>query len=173
MCSGKSTLCNYIQDTFPDLKFQRTAMAKRLKELAIELFNMDPKIKNRDLLIKLGGKMREINQNVWANYVIKETSQLNSNMEASNWLLDDCRYKNEFDILRENGWIIIKLNVSDQTQKNRLQLLYPNNFHIHQQFHNHVTENEAISLDDSKFDLVLNEDYILNDLIYWIQLQLI
>ena len=128
MCSGKSTLCNYIQDTFPELKFQRTAMAKRLKELATELFDMDPKTKNRELLIKLGGKMREINQNVWANYVIKETYQLDSNMESSNWLLDDCRYKNEFDILRENGWTIIKLNVSEKTQKERLQFLYPDNF---------------------------------------------
>ena len=165
MCSGKSTLCKQIQNFFPDLQFRQTAMAKRLKELATELFDMDPNVKDRELLIKFGGKMREINKNVWANYVIKETCQLDSDMNPFNWLLDDCRYKNEFDILRENGWIIIKLHVSEKTQQDRLRALYPNDVAMHQQFSKHATENEAMSLDDSKFDLVLDEDYELGDVL--------
>ena len=78
--------------------------------------------------------MREINKNVWANYVIKEISQLDSNMESSNWLLDDCRYKNEFEILRENGWNIIKLNVSEKHKKIDYNFYDPDNFAMHQQF---------------------------------------
>lgn len=154
MCSGKSTLCDKIQTSYPTYNFQRTAMAKRLKELASELFGMDPAKKDRELMINFGGKMREIDSNVWINTVLRETEN-----NGGNWLLDDCRYKNEFDALRANGWKIIKLKVSAETQLERIKKLYPNDVEKHQQFGKHVTENEALALNDELFDIVLEEDY--------------
>ena len=69
MCSGKTTLANYIMRTYPG--YQKYAFADKVKELCIELFQM--KGKDRSLLINFANKMREIDSNVWINQVLKET----------------------------------------------------------------------------------------------------
>ena len=43
------------------------------QEVASDLFDMNPNIKDRSLLTSIGEKMRDINPDVWVNYVIKQT----------------------------------------------------------------------------------------------------
>ena len=52
MCSGKSTLANYIMRTFPG--YQKYSFAEKVKELCVELFDM--KKKDRPLLIDFANK---------------------------------------------------------------------------------------------------------------------
>ena len=51
MCSGKTTLSNYLCQLEP--RFQIFSFGKKVKEVASDLFNMDPLVKDRSLLNKL------------------------------------------------------------------------------------------------------------------------
>ena len=134
MCSGKSTIANMI--TQIDNSFIKIAFADKIKELAIDLFNMETK--DRDLLINIGTKFREIDRDVWINYVIKKTS------DNKNYILDDLRFQNELDILVKHGWIIIDLDVLYVDQISRIKKLYPNNYENHIKNMNHISEQKKL-----------------------------
>jgi len=110
MGTGKSSIADFLVKAF---QFKRYSFAAKLKELARELFNMD--IKDRVLLQMLGTKIREIEADAWVNYVMKQV-----NTEAPlRCVIDDMRYLNEADILRENGFILVKLQCSTNVRLNR------------------------------------------------------
>ena len=89
MCSGKTTIANLIIDK--DKSYKRLSFGQKVKDLAVELFNM--KGKDRSLLINFANKMREIDSDVWGNYII------NNNKDIDNCIIDDIRYQNELDKL--------------------------------------------------------------------------
>ena len=103
MCSGKTTLSNTIQEIEP--RFQIFSFGKKVKEVATDLFGMDPLTKDRTLLINFANKMREIDSNVWINQVLKETR---GNKDC---IIDDVRYQNEVDALLKDGWHFIQLHI--------------------------------------------------------------
>ena len=113
MCSGKTTLSNYLCTIEP--RFQVFSFARKVKEVASDLFNMNPLKKDRSLLISIGQKMRDIDPNVWINYVIQQTHGIEY------CLIDDLRYQNEYEALAKNGWKIIQLKVSDELQEKRIR----------------------------------------------------
>ncbi len=132
MCSGKTTLCNNLCELEP--RFQIFSFGKKVKEVATDLFNMDPSIKDRSLLTSLGQKMREVDSEVWINYVIKQT-------ECSRYcLVDDLRYQNEYEALVKNGFKIIQLNISDELQEKRIKEIYPDNYEDHLLARTHLSE---------------------------------
>ena len=69
MCSGKSSIANLLVEE--DNRFQIYSFGQKVKDVAKDLFNM--KEKDRTLLTSIGTKMREINPDVWVNYVIQQT----------------------------------------------------------------------------------------------------
>ena len=69
MCSGKTTVANIIKEY--DQKYSIYSFGQKIKDLASELFQM--KGKDRSLLIQIADKMRDIDEDVWAKYVIKQT----------------------------------------------------------------------------------------------------
>ena len=144
MCSGKTTIANYIVSK--DKSYYITSFAKKLKEIAKDLFGMENK--DRKLLIDIGKKMREIDKDVWVNYTIKE------NNNYQNIIIDDVRYLNEINKLKENNWVIIKLIISEKLQLERLKITYPNSWEKH---YKHIKDNsENInSISDSLFDLII------------------
>jgi len=151
MCSGKSTLCSSIREMYP--QYIKTAFASKVKEIAKDLFFMDENIKDRDLLINIGSKMREINPDVWVDYVIK-------NCKADeNIIIDDLRYYNEYEkIINTSGkrWVIIYLKISHKLQLERLKKTYPENWQEHLKHINH--HSETLDYDKLKYDLVINVD---------------
>lgn len=130
MCSGKTTIANYIMRTFPG--YQKYSFAGKVKELCVELFDM--KKKDRPLLIDFANKMRDIDPNVWINQVLKQTKG------QENCIIDDVRYQNEVDALIEDGWKFIQLDVSYEVQRSRLMRIYPNDYQEHLQANNHISE---------------------------------
>ena len=132
MCSGKTTLSNYICSIEP--RFQIFSFGKKVKECATELFGMDPLIKDRPLLISVGQKMRDIDSEVWINYILKQCE----NKEFC--LIDDLRYQNEYEALSKNGFKIIQLNISDELQEKRIREVYPDNFEVHLLARDHLSE---------------------------------
>lgn len=150
MCSGKSTVAKYLKEEMNN-EFYLTSFAKKVKELATDLFGM--KEKDRTLLIQIGEKMREIKDTVWIDYAVNECAK-----DYYFSVIDDVRHINEFEKLKSNDWKMIKLKISDVLQKKRLMELYPNTYEVHMKYLNNVTENAAINLPDEEFDLVINVD---------------
>ena len=132
MCSGKTTLCNYLCELEP--RFEIFSFGKKVKDVASDLFKMDPQVKDRTLLTSIGQKMREIDSEVWINYVVQQCK------DVEFCLVDDLRYQNEYEALVKNGFKIIQLNISDELQEKRIKNIYPLNYKDHLNNRNHLSE---------------------------------
>ena len=94
ICSGKTTAADILIELNND--FQKLSFAGKVKSIAIDLFDMEKK--DRKLLQQIGTYMREIEPDVWANYVVKQSKKYDY------VVIDDLRYKNEYDLLKKK-WI--------------------------------------------------------------------
>ena len=99
---GKTTSANYLALNYG---FQVISFAGKLKEIARELFPeaFENGEKPRVLFKVLGAKMREIDPDVWAKYLVH---QLKPNVK---YAIDDLQYKNEEWYVKQNGFVIIKI----------------------------------------------------------------
>jgi len=150
MCSGKTTLCNYLCELEP--RFQIFSFGKKVKDVASDLFNMDPQIKDRTLLTSIGQKMREIDKDVWVNYVINQCK------DVEYCLVDDLRYQNEYEALVKNGFKIIQLNISDELQEYRIRNIYPLNYLDHLLARTHLSEKNTFQwLNNDHPHLIIDE----------------
>ena len=162
MGSGKSYLANLITNKFNNI-FIVKSFANKLKYIAADLFNMDIKNKDRKLLIDIGTKMREIDKNVWINALLKDID------ENDYIVIDDLRLMNEYNILKSKNWFLIKININEEIRKNRIKNIYSKNFNSHFEHFNSITENDVVSLDDTKFDFIINSDSDYNKLLLLIE----
>lgn len=136
MCSGKTTIANMIIRMDP--RYQRFSYGQKIKDLASELFDM--KEKNRTLLINIADSMREINPDVWVNYIMKQTKK------REHCVIDDLRFQNELDSL--SGWKIISLKIPRDERIRRIKQLYPNDVNNHIQNMGHASETGVLTLPD-------------------------
>ena len=140
MGSGKSTCAQYLKEKY---NFEIHSFGSPVKKFAKEIFNDNTK--NRSLIQDFAQKVKEIDPNVWVNYLI-------NNVDFDKKIVvDDLRFPNEFEILKNNGFIIIKLDISKEFQELRLKTTYPDNFQIHLNRRNDISES---------FTDVLEHDYI-------------
>ena len=84
MCSGKTTIANIIMNMNPN--YQRYSFGQKVKDVAVDLFHM--KGKDRSLLVKIGGYMRDIDPDVWVDYFMKQI------IDVEDCIIDDIRYQN-------------------------------------------------------------------------------
>ena len=140
MCSGKSTIANKLKNNYPQYKI--TSFAKKIKYLAEELFCM--KEKDRKLLQDIGTKMREIDEDVWIKYL------LNDIKDDINVIIDDVRYENEMKYLKNENFILIYLDISEELQERRIMQTYKNTFQQH--IHNKNHESENLDFNESMID---------------------
>ena len=148
MGSGKTTCANYIKSK--NSKFYITNFAKKLKEIAREMYGM--KEKDRHLLQTVGDAMRGVDPDVFANFVIKEC------FYRTYCMVDDARFPNELDKLKKNGWKLIKLDLSPESQKSRLELKYGIAAKQHLNNLDHHSETYIDKYDRNKFDYIINTD---------------
>ena len=146
MCSGKTHVGNILSRK---CALKKLAFADKVKEIAKDLFNM--KHKDRALLQKIGKSMRNIDPNVWINYLLYNLN----NDSFDRFIIDDIRYPNELLALQERGFIIIKLIVDKDTQRERLIKTYPNTFQEHLDRLNHESE---INIDNMEGDFTIKSD---------------
>lgn len=131
MCSGKTTLANDIRRM--DKRYTIYSFGSKVKDIASDLFGMDPTHKDRTLLTGIGTKMREIEPDVWVKYVLK-------NISTEFCLIDDLRYQNEYEALANSGWIFIQLYVPHDVQIARIHRKYPHSYQDHISNHTHESE---------------------------------
>ena len=121
MASGKTHYALRLLEANP--KMHRLAFADPIKELAHDLFGMEGK--DRKLLQQIGSKMREIDENVWINTLLRRAEGYAS------VVVDDVRYPNEIRSLQEAGFHIRYLEVSPQTQRARIMNIYGEDWQQH------------------------------------------
>ena len=156
MGSGKSYLANKIAKKHG---FTILSFAGKVKELAKELFNM--KEKDRKLLQVLSQKLKQIDENIWVNFL---ETQLDN---YENIIIDDLRFPNEYEMLKRNGFTIINIKLDENIRIIRLSNKYKN-FKQHLSAMNHISEtlldnfvcDREIVSDDSAFEKL--EEFILN-----------
>ena len=68
MTSGKSTIAKLIVSL--NHNYQIYSYANKIKEIASDLFKMEKK--DRNLLINIGTNLKNINKDVWANYIMDQ-----------------------------------------------------------------------------------------------------
>jgi len=123
MCSGKTTMAKLICSLNDN--YEIYSFGQKIKDLAKELFDMGD-IKDRSLLINIANKMKDINQNVWINYILKQCK------DKENCIIDDLRFENELNVLdNSEDWHFIVLHVPKEERIRRIKELYPQNYEDH------------------------------------------
>ena len=145
MCSGKSFIANMICQL--DNSYNVYSYGQKIKEIAIDLFNM--KTKNRSLIIGIAEDMKKKDPDVWAHYIMKKIQYKN------NIVIDDLRFQNELELL-SSDWIIIRINITNIEQRRRLNNLYSDNVEDHLKYIEDISEKN--NLDFNKKYRILDID---------------
>ena len=154
MAAGKSYYASLLRQELMDkgINSNIVHISSKIKELAAELFGM--KDKDRDLLQKLAGKMRDIDEDVWIKYLIYHVKKEGK----IPFIIDDVRFKDEVDLLRESfDLLVIKIESDDVYRRSAYRSKYgkdPTEKEL-----NDVTETSS---DDIIPNLVLANDYTKN-----------
>jgi len=160
MCSGKTTIANLICNLYPDYKIY--SFGGKIKELAKELFDMGD-IKDRSLLINIANKMKDINKDVWINYLLKQCSNKN------NCIIDDLRFVNELESLKDdNSWYFIVIQIPKEIRIKRIKELYPKNYEDHIKNMDDISEKGLQDFPKERTLYINNEDNILETIIKFI-----
>lgn len=138
ICSGKSTAAKYMSQI---LDCQVLSLAQPIKKIAREIFDM--KTKDRRLLQIIGATGRALDEDIWVKKLLEEVTN-------DHCIVDDVRFKNEAGILRENGFLIIRLEVDEKVQRKRILNLYEDRANEHLSSVNNISET---SLDSYDFDM--------------------
>tara|TARA_B110000858_G_C17785361_1_gene466969 strand:- start:731 stop:1261 length:531 start_codon:yes stop_codon:yes gene_type:complete len=153
MASGKTTVANLIKNEYP--YFNVFSFGKKVKDIAGELFDMDENTKNRSLLINIADKMREIDIDVWAKYIINQTDK------EEFCIIDDLRFQNELNLLQKD-WVFIILYLDENKRLERLKELYSDNYNDHIKNMNHLSELGILNFNDKKVIHINSGDSLIN-----------
>jgi len=104
--AGKTLAANHLVNRYGFVKY---SISSKIKEIAKDLFGMENK--DRRLLQDIGTKMREIKPTVWVDYLIRQIERDTSSPGFSyrGIVVDDLRFLNEAELLRRNGFFIVKI----------------------------------------------------------------
>jgi cytidylate kinase len=150
ICAGKTHVAKLLANKY---NLEIFSFAAKIKEIAKDLFSM--KTKDRKLLQQIGDKMREIDENIWIKFLIKQIEGKN------NIVIDDLRLQNELDVLKKNGFTIIRLNIDLDTQLTRLRDIYPETYKLHQKRFTHRLETSVNNL-TVDYDILSDDKTIEN-----------
>jgi hypothetical protein len=121
--SGKDTAAQYLT-IFYD--FQPFAFADPLKRYLHEIFPHVPREpKPRRLLQLFGQKLREIDPDVWVNLTMHKIDEYlrqhacDCSPLKPRVVVTDCRQQNEYDRLRAEGFVFIRINADDELRIKR------------------------------------------------------
>lgn len=113
--SGKTEAAKYLKDKYGGEIF---SFASEIKIIARRLFG----VKRKDRLIyqQIGEKMREIDPDVWVNVVRNDVELELEYGEVENIYIDDLRRMNEYKMLKEKGFIFVRILADEDIRIKRL-----------------------------------------------------
>ena len=149
ICSGKTYLSDYLSKHY---NLEKYSFGDKVKDIATDLYKMD--YKDRPLLQTISDKMKEIDPDIWAKYIVRKIKNVD------NIIIDDLRFVNEARYLQELGFTIIKLTIDPDTQRDRIMRKYIQHYQIHLDNLQHNSEQDYNNI---KVDYTLESNHhILN-----------
>lgn len=118
MTSGKSLVARHLVEKY---QFAEYAFADKLKDIAKDIFRIKYEQKDergRLVLQQLGQHMREIDPNVWVRYILKHLPSV------GNLVVSDVRYPNEYQTLKDLGFIMVRMYVDRKSQEAMVNKVY-------------------------------------------------
>lgn len=122
--SGKSTASKILEKEFgyaPTLSF-----GSKLKTLAHEAFEHLPiskEAKPVTLYQQFGQKLRSIDDSVWISHVEQEYLRIKQYTRVTGVVIDDLRQPNEYQWAKENGFVIVRIDVPEEERVRRAEAL--------------------------------------------------
>jgi hypothetical protein len=110
MASGKSYYTSLLQKRLMEKGISSNAVhiSAKIKEIATDLFNMQGK--DRDLLQKIAGNMREIDPDVWIKCLISNIKK----EHKQPFIIDDMRFKREEVLIKQDfDLLVVKIDTDD------------------------------------------------------------
>lgn len=151
--SGKTYYANILAKKLEEygISAHRISIANKIKEIAKDVFDM--KGKDRRLLQTLGAKMREINEDVWINYLILDVKRHNK----TPFIVDDVRFRNEVNLIRRNypNFIIVRLFADTDKRLNVYADLYGR-----KPTKEEMNDPTEVDIDNIKYDESIMNDYL-------------
>jgi hypothetical protein len=130
--------------------FIKFGFADKLKSLAYDLYGVNGKDgESRRILQVLSDDLKRYDPDLFIKHLLLRAKKF----ENDCIVVDDLRYKSEADILRKNGFIIIKVICADPIRLDRVARLYPS---TPQSAQGHPSEQEWAGIRYDKF--IVSED---------------
>lgn len=107
--AGKDTFADYLVDNYG---FKKIAFADEIYKIAYKYFGM--RIKDRDILQKIGEKFREIDPLVWVKYTFNEAEKYDK------VVISDCRRHNEWVHAIERDYLPVHIEANLDLRIRRL-----------------------------------------------------
>jgi dephospho-CoA kinase len=154
--SGKDTVCDYVAKQVYDC--DKLYFAEGIEKVIRMLFpDAFKKGKPRKHFQDIGQFMRTIDPDVWVNYTAEKYELLNKHY-SSNFLCTDLRQPNEYEWLKANGFIVIKVDADYEIRKERAEKAGDN---FTEDTFNHPVEQAIRSL---PYDYLITNNTNLEDL---------
>lgn len=112
MGAGKSTAASIAISQY---KYNRISFAQKLKDIAVDLWGPDAAT-DREKLQALGVFVRELEPDTWASHAFR----IIDNAGGEPWVVDDCRFPNEYYGLRGRGFVIVEVTCPEEQRVDRL-----------------------------------------------------
>lgn len=110
--AGKDLVADYLRDWHG---FEKFTFADGLYDICRDYYNMETK--DRALLQDVGAKMREVDSNVFVNRLFNKMKDC----ESDKIVVSDVRFINEYNALRDAGFIFLRVEASLETRIKRIQ----------------------------------------------------
>ncbi len=155
MASGKTAMANHMvselrQATPPvRLGLRQISLASGVKEVATLVHGMERHQKDRKLLQQIGMAHRDIEPLAWVKCLL---NRIDESRWGGGWVIDDVRFLNEVKELKKEGFVIVKLDISDELQVERLKRTYGNDVSQHLQNRTDISESEIDEIPIELFD---------------------
>lgn len=127
--SGKDTVSNILVSNYG---FKKINFSDDIYKIAREIFQM--KDKDRNLLQKIGDKLREIDEFVFIKSVLKKCENI------ENVLVGDCRLITEYNALKEKGFVFLYIKAEESE---RIKRLHKRDGSSQKEFLEHKTETQV------------------------------
>lgn len=133
---GKTTSANYLVEHFG---FTKLSFAGKLKEIARELFpdQFVGTEKPRKLFQDLGMKMRELDEDVWAKYVMRIVEK----EPNKKYVIDDLRFLNESYYCKMYDFVIVKIVGPQRTVLSEIERRHQSELEIDEIEPDYIIEN--------------------------------
>jgi len=170
MASGKTTLAEGVVTNYDF--FRRYSLADAVKQFANFVYDIPEGVKDRVAYQKIGdGARKQLYEDIWIDTLIKQIENNNKFHDMNgrdfglDWetptpycIVDDVRYLNEVIKLKADGWVMVKIDISDELQIERLKRTYPANWETHVGARHHASESEVDKIPNELFDLIVTAE---------------